>query len=163
MSASDPRLHPRGPANPAAPFKLPVFVNTNAVLRKAIQQLPPAVRQQVILRCDELAQLQIAEDVLEKAFVQLLAMIAGEKADSKLFLHITCQREKVQEQQAKQGPGGRFIIQFHTNLTPPAAWLQAAEQRTSSVAELLLPYGGSLVVNQLKNSGCVFSITLPGK
>lgn len=163
MSAPDPRLNKTRTGKPAPLHTPATFVDTNAVLQKAIQQLPAVVRNETNLRCDELARLQISEQVLHQAFTQLLQMIVEERADTKLYLHITCSEKKKQEQDANSPRLSRYLIQFHTNLTPHAAWMEEAENRTSRIASLLLPFGGSLLVNQLKNSGCVFIITLPGK
>ena len=157
MSAPDPRMNRPALARPAPLHSLAVYANAGAVLQKAIQQLSPAERSSIILRCGELAHLQISEEALEKAFAQLLQLIVADRADAKLFLHITCSKEKDQETRSC------FLVQFHTNLTPHAAWMQEAERRTNSIALLLQPFGGRLVVNQLKNSGCVFAIALPGK
>ena len=139
-------------------------VDANQLLQKAIQKLPVEVRSEIVLRCDELANLQITAEALEDAFTQLLQMIAEEReSGTKLFLHITCSQENKGESEAISHRLSRFLIQFHTNLTPHAAWMQDAENRINRIASILPPFGGSLQVNQLKNSGCVFCIALPGK
>lgn len=147
-----------------ATFSPAKLVDTNSVLRKAIQKLSPEVRSEVVLRCDELVQLQCSEENIEKVFSQLLQLITGAKpAEKKLFLHITCFKEMKKEKETIALGLKRYIIQFHTNVTLHSPWIQEAENRISTIASLLPPFGGSLQVNQLKNSGCVFSISLPGK
>ena len=162
MSATDPKLN--SIQVPTLSFHQPALVDTNALLKSAIQKLPPEVRSDVVLRCDELAHLQCPEDHIEKAFTQLLQMIVAEKAmDAKLYLYIKCSAENKKEKETIPNELQRFSIQFHTNITAHAAWMQAAEQRINGIASLLLPFGGSFLVNQLKNSGCIFCISLPGK
>ena len=163
MSAPDSRLNRPGMARPSPLHTFVAFVDAGAVLQKAIQRLAPFEKSGIILRCDELARLQISEQALLQVFTQLLQMIISERADVKLFLHITCAKEQKPDQAAKTQVASYYLIQFHTNLTPHAAWMREAESRTNSIASLLQPFSGRLVVNQLKNSGCVFVIALPGK
>jgi len=163
MSALQPQ-HNTGAQKPVPVSTPATFVDTNVLLQKTIQRLPSSIRSGIVLRCDELARLQISEEAMEKAFSQLLQMIIEEReTGTKLFLHITCSKEKKQEQETTSDQFSRFLIQFHTNLKPHAAWMQEAESRINNIASLLTPFGGSLLVNQLKNSGCVFVISLPGK
>jgi hypothetical protein len=151
MSAPESRLNKARTVRPAPLHAPAIFANANALLQKAIQQLPPVVRSAMVLRCDELARLQISEEALLQAFTQLLQMIVEERADGKLFLHITCAKEKEPGNEQKSRMLSRFRVQFHTNLTPHAAWMKEAERRTDNIASLLLPFGGSLLVNQLRN------------
>jgi hypothetical protein len=149
---------------PALVHQAMTVVDTNLLLQKAIQQLPQTVKNAIILRCDELARLQISEEALEKAFVHLLQMITeGRETDVKLFLHITCSAERKHEREKGAASISRYKIQFHTNSCPLAGRIKEAERRMDSIASLLLPFDGSLEVNQLKHSGSVFIITLPGK
>ena len=145
-------------------FSQVTLVDTNMILRKAIQKLSPEIRNEVVLRCDELVRLQCAEENIDLAFTQLLQLIADAKpSDKKLFLHITCFQETRKEKETIALGLQRYTIQFHTNVSLHAAGAQEVEYRINSIASLLPPFGGSLQVNQLKNSGCVFSISLPGK
>lgn len=140
------------------------LVDTNALLQKAIQQLPPEVRNGMVLRCDELPRLRVNEETIEETFMQLLQMIVAERtAGAKLYLYITCSPENKKEKEAILSGPERFFIQFHTNINPHETWMRKAEHNINSIASLLLPFGGSLLVNKLKNSGCVFCISLPGK
>ena len=164
MSALNPKLSRTAVGQPTPVNTLANLADTNHLLQKAIQKLPTEIRSDIVLRCDELAKLQITADAMEAAFTQLLQMIVEEREPGvKLFLHITCSHENKGEQEAITNRLSRFLIQFHTNLTPHAAWMQDAESRINRIASTLLPFGGSLQVNQLKNSGCVFCIALPGK
>lgn len=164
MSALNPKLSRTNVGQPAPLHTLANLADTNQLLQKALQKLPTDIRSDIVLRCDELARLQITNEALEDALSQLLQMIVDERETGvKLFLHITCSHENKGEREAITNRLSRFLIQFHTNLTPHAAWMQDAESRINRIASTLLPFGGSLQVNQLKNSGCVFCITLSGK
>jgi|GEM_PF-1729440 len=164
MSALNPKLSRTDVGQPTPVDTLANLADTNQLLQKAIQKLPTEIRSDIVLRCDELAKLQITAEAMEDAFTQLLRMIVEEReTGAKLFLHITCSHENKGEREAITNRLSRFLIQFHTNLTPHAAWMQDAESRINRIASILLPFGGSLQVNQLRNSGCVFCIALPGK
>ena len=165
MSANDSQqLNPKQSVYPATFFSTTNLVDANKVLRNAIQKLSPEFRNEVVLRFDELAQLQVSEESMEQAFFKLLQLFVNEKpSDKKLFLHITCFHDSKAVTKTIGRGLQRYIIQFHTNISLHAAWMQEAEKNINNIATLLLPFNGSLQVNQLKNSGCVFSISLPGK
>jgi hypothetical protein len=163
MSARDQGIYNSKLQN-SVTLSLPaMLVDANALLQKAIQNLSPAARNAVILRCDEMACLQGDEVAIGKAFTQLLQLIVNEReSGQQLYLHITCSLDDKNATEEKTLALQRFSIQFNTNITPQSAWMRDAEPRLNSIASLLLP-NGSLQVNQLKNSGCVFCISLPGK
>lgn len=165
MSANDSkRLAKKGAQNPATLFSPTTLADANLLLRNAIQNLSPEMKSEVVLRCDELVQVQGAAENIQKAFSQLLKLIVNEKpSDKKLFLHITGFHDRKGEIETIANGLQRYIIQFHTNISLHAEWMQEAERRINDIASLLLPFGGSFQVNQLKNSGCVFYISLPGK
>ncbi|RYZ30250.1 MAG: hypothetical protein EOO10_03455 [Chitinophagaceae bacterium] len=165
MSANDSkRLTKKGPEQPATLFSPATLSDANVILRNVIQNLSPEMKSEVVLRCDELVRVQGSAEDIETAFSQLLKLIVNEKPfDKKLFLHITCFHDKKGEIETIASGLQRYIIQFHTNVSLNAKWMQEAEGHINGIAALLLPFGGSFHVNQLKNSGCVFYISLPGK
>ena len=157
------RLNQKQSGRPPVCFTPANLVDTNLLLKEAIQKLSPEIRGEVVLRCDELVQLQCSYDCCEKTFTFLLQLVAKAKpVDKKLFLHITCFPQSKDNETIGLGLK-RYIIQFHTNISLHAEGLPEMEKQISKIASLLVPHGGSLQVNQLKNSGCVFSISLPGK
>jgi hypothetical protein len=138
------------------------LVNTNAVLQKALQRLTAEQRNTIALRCDDLPVVQGTEEDFETVFSSLLQTILQRKENvSKLFLHIHCTAEDF----AADAPTElkQYSIQFNTNIAPCAEWLQQHEQQLAHVAAILQKNGGLLLVNQLKNTGCIFSVSLPGK
>ncbi|WP_121356530.1 hypothetical protein [Flavisolibacter nicotianae] len=138
------------------------LVNTNAIFKKALAQFSKDLRKGIALRCDDLPAVQGAEADFEAVFSLLLQTILQRRANvSRLFLHVHCTSEDIDTDNAaglKQ-----FSIQFNTNISPCADWLQQNEQQLTNVAAILLRNGGRLLVNQLKTTGCIFSVSLPGK
>ena len=138
------------------------LVNTNAVLQKVLQRLNPEDRSKIALRCDDLPVLEGTEEDFEKVFSGLLQLILKNKPNgAKLFLHIHCTEEEIDPQTPKGLK--QFSIQFNTNIIPCADWLQKRDQQFNEVAGIVQKNRGSLLLNQLKNSGCLFSVSLPGK
>jgi hypothetical protein len=83
---------------------------------------------------------------------------------TKLYLHIASIRDTVDETSSSVLRNCKqYIIQFHTSMTPCVEWMETTEQKISNLAALLAPFGGGLTVNPLKNSGCILSVSLPGK
>jgi hypothetical protein len=140
------------------------LVNANTILRKALHNLTPEVRSNLVLRCDELPLVKITEECLENAFTELLSLIISNRStDTKLFLHISCIQETEPGNNTGVKDGNhRYQVQFHSNTSPYTEWLPKNQQQINSIAASLVPAGGSLVVNHLKNSGCIFCIALPG-
>jgi hypothetical protein len=141
------------------------LVNANTILQRALQKLKPEVRSNIVLRCDELPRVKITEECLENAFTELLSLIITNRSpDKKLFLHISSIQETETENDRHLNDGSnRYQVQFHSNTPPHTDWLPENQQQINSIAASLVPAGGSLVVNHLKNSGCIFCIALPGK
>lgn len=156
MSLPDPRLNNVEKRKAAPAVNTTRFADANLVLQKAVQLLPQNFRSAIILRCDELAHLRISEETLQDVFSHILDLITeAREPETKLFLHVTCSKDKT--------AGFRYQVQFHTNLTPMAGRLEETERRINAILALLLPFDGNLTVTQLRNSGSVFSLTLPGK
>lgn len=136
--------------------QLPV-IDINVILKRLIQQLPAAVRSTLVLRCDELPKIYGPEENVQKVLSELLQIITEKAASKTLYLHITCNIEDAPEEKE-----GIFLLRFHTNLTPNE-WLESNNEKVNRIAALLTPFGGRVQINQLKNSGCIFVLSLPRK
>lgn len=139
--------------------------NANVVLQNALQKLGPDVRNSFRLRCDELPFVFGNEENLETVFSAVMQLIVERKdTATKLYLHIgstTGNEESSAIALSKEIY--QFSIQFHTNITPCSEWTKLTEQKISNLTALLAPSGGSLTINPLKNSGCILTVSLPGK
>lgn len=131
------------------------LVDLNSVLQRLLQQLDAGIRFNLVLRCDHLPQLPGNEADWEAVFSGLLQMIFQKKKDvTKLFLHIHC---------TSHDAGNSFEIQFNTNISPCHNWMQAHKVQLTRISNMLKKHKGNLVVNQVKASGSIFSVSLPGK
>lgn len=138
------------------------WINTNTVLQKVLQQLDADDRSKIVLRCDELPLAAGSEKDFEHLFSSLLQMILQKKDDvPTLFLHISCAEEN-QNPTAKNGQR-YYTIQFNTNIKACTNWLQQNKTGLAEITATLQKNKSTLVVNQLKAAGCIFSVSLPGK
>lgn len=114
----------------------------------------------MVLRCDELPHLKGTEEELERIFSALLQMILHQKETvSQLFLHVHA-KTALQETVSMTG-STYYIIQFNTNITPCAGWMQNNEKQLTDIQTILDKYNGSLQLAEAQ--GCIFSFSLPGK
>ena len=137
------------------------LVNTNHILQVILQQIQAEKKNRIILRCEELPFFPGTSDDLENVIRPLIQMILQKMDEvSQLFLHISCANE---EDQKANRVFGYHSVQFHSNIIPSAEWLRQHEGQLNEVAAILQKYNGGLMVNQEKQGGCIFSISLPGK
>lgn len=135
------------------------WVNTNAVFQSILQQLDAEERKAIVLRCDDMPQLQGSEEELKNLFSVLLQLILQEKDTvSRLFLHINC---VARQQDSPALAGEQYTIQFNTNIVVSANWCKVHAQQLASIALQLQKNNGSLETAVAQ--GCFFSLSLPGK
>ena len=132
-------------------------IDTNAILSRIIQRLPSGKRNAIILRCDDLPQISAPEANVFEAFSALIELITGRREKKTLYLYIFSTTVKTAFEKTE-----RLLFHFNTNLAPDE-WLESDNQKVNNIAALLTPFGGSVTINQLKNSGCIFILSLPGK
>lgn len=138
------------------------WVNTNVVLKKVLQNLAPQERSKIILRCDDLPLAEGDEAFFVDLFRGLLQMILQKKEEvPTLFLHISC--EAVLPSTGSNSGTELFTIQFNTNIIPCAAWFEKNKNWLNELSAQVAQNKGSLALNQFKASGCIFSVSLPGK
>lgn len=137
-------------------------VNTNFVLQSVLQQLRPEVKNKIILRCDELPLVQGNKNEYTTVFTLLLHMLVAKQEEvSKLYLHIHCTRDSFSE--FTTASPALYCIRFYTNLIPSADWMKNHREQIDEANLLLQKQKGSLTVNAGNNTGCLFSVSLPGK
>ncbi|HEV7331337.1 MAG TPA: hypothetical protein VGN63_09885 [Flavisolibacter sp.] len=131
-------------------------------MKNVLQSLPPEEKGKIVLRCDDLPLVKGDEATLENLFQGLLQMILQKKEEVQtLFLHISCTAD---EKTPMEKAGTRFFTtQFNTNIIPCTAWFERNKGRLDELSAMVAQSNGSLAVNQFRSSGCIFSVSLPGK
>jgi light-regulated signal transduction histidine kinase (bacteriophytochrome) len=145
---------------------LPTLLSLNDVLRESLKKVQAKVDNlQLIVRCENLPQIKTSSGDLPTLFDDLLGMILNHPpTSSKLFLYIDCEEETTDLIDMPLEEGfKRYIIKFFTNVHTHENWKLVNSQTLVNCRQILSNHNGTLVVNDISSTGCLFSVTLPGK
>lgn len=141
-------------------------ISLNNVTQLALQRLQLEYgKPDIIVRCQALPQIEADKHNIEKAFDDMIRMIIRHPPmGTRLYLYINCEEEHKEEGGAALiKMNKRYRISFHTNVCTDEAWKAANEKTIEGCRELLAQYGAGFTVNEIKSTGCLFSISLLGK
>jgi hypothetical protein len=120
-----------------------------------------------ILRSEKLPHVKGEKATFHHLFGEVISMIINHPPPkSKLFLYITCKEtipdaEVIDMQLANDVK--LFQIDFHTNITSDEHWTDLYKAKLAECSVLLRQHGSSFSFFPICNTGCLFSISLPGK
>ncbi|MBB1286196.1 hypothetical protein HRH25_17565 [Flavisolibacter sp. BT320] len=138
------------------------WINANIVLQKILNSLDAEERSKIVLRCDDLPLLSGREKDFENLFRSLLQMILQKKGEvTTLYLHISCAIDS--SLQEKVFGHHYFTIQFNSNIIPCTNWAETNKDLLEKLEAIVEENKGYLSINAFKSSGCIFSVSLPGK
>lgn len=141
--------------NRTQPAKPVDRTDAGIVMQAVLQQLTPAQRQDMVLRCDDLPVVSVPAAQLGVAFESLVQWILSKKGViSPLFLHVSYSTESPADECAF------YRIQLQTNLNGMDQ-SEADCQQMVSIGTLLTQYNCSLAFSQRKVQGSVFILSLP--
>lgn len=137
----------------------------NEVMQQSLQQFQSGTRNlNVIVRCERLPVIEADQKAIAKVFDSLVQMISNHPPPgSKLYLYVDCEEERQQQDPETLYVGKRFFIRFHTNITTSEEWKAEYCRVLEECALTLQQFGAGFTVNEIKNTGCLFSISLSGK
>jgi hypothetical protein len=137
---------------------VPMF-SLNEILRESMKNL---YAPDVIIRCESLPYIKGNHTEIARLFNMLISLITDYRpAAPQLFLYVDCDsgtREVGLEQGFK-----KFMIKLYTNITTDEAWKQVNHEVLSACDKIVTDHNGQLQVNTIKNTGCLFAISLAGK
>lgn len=138
----------------------PAILSLNDVFKESMKKAQAALNSfQMIVRCENLPQIRGNYAEMLQLFDNLLKMILNHPPkNSKLFLYVDCEEDN----QKKNGEK-HFIIKFNTNIDKQENWKVINSQALVNCKQILAAHNGSLVVNNLSSTGCLFIVSLPGK
>lgn len=142
------------------------LVALNEILRETLKKAQADIDHlQLIVRCENLPFVKANYDEAVQLFDDLLGMILKHSPGSaRLFLYIDCEEDTTDIIDMMQDAGfKRFNIKFHTNITTHEHWKLMNSHLLIRCRQTLARFNGSLVVNDISNAGCLFSVSLPGK
>jgi len=141
-------------------------LSLNEVLQESLRKAQMQVEKvKLIVRCETLPFVIAEHDDMVKLFDELLGMILNHPPDAaRLFLYIHCEEDNSDIIDMTLDEGlKRYCIKFHTNITTHNNWRLVNSQGLINCRQILSRYNGNLAVNDIGNTGCLFSVLLPGK
>jgi hypothetical protein len=107
------------------------------------------------------------EEIFLHLFSELISMILNHPPqNSKLFLYITCNEQApdtdIIDLRLKES-FKLFKIDFHTNITSDDQWINLYKANLAKCSLLVQQGCSSFSFFPICNTGCLFSISLPGK
>ena len=137
----------------------------NEVLNECIRKMHASAHpHDVVFRCDLLPTVSGNRDEMCHLFDSLIALISGRHVKgSKLFLHIECYSPGSEKKSSQDGEFRKFQIKFCTNILATKEWEKQNEQEIIACSKILEAHNGTLQINILNPSGCLFCVTMPGK
>jgi len=120
-----------------------------------------------ILRSEKLPHVNGKKETLHLLFGEVISMIINHPPPkSKLFLYITCKEATPDAEVIDMRLANDiklFQIDFHTNITSDEQWTALYKAKLTECSVLLRQHGSSFTFFPICNTGCLFSISLPGK
>ena len=114
----------------------------------------------LVLRCEELPETVGNRQELTELFEQLILLILSQKPNgSRLFLYIDCAAANASNEEEEKG----ILLRFNTNISTDEHWKLVHSQTLAQCKMIVSNNHGSLQVNQITGTGCLFSVSLPGK
>lgn len=145
---------------------LPALLSLNEVLQESLKKAQAQVdRAQLIVRCESLPWVLAERSEMIRLFDDLISMILNQPPNTtRLFLYVDCEEDnnEIIDLTVKSG-FKNYLIKFHTNITTHEHWKLVNNQTLSNCKQILSRLGGNLVVHDVSSTGCLFSLTLPGK
>jgi signal transduction histidine kinase len=142
-------------------------INLNDVLRQALQQRLQYEKKNsdIIIRCDVLPVVETDRKKIIGVFDHIVQMIISHPPNgARLFLYVNCEEEHTAMTGADVVKRNkRYKVNFHTNISTDEAWKKAHEKTIAGCKAVVAQYGASFTVNDIKSTGCLFSISLLGK
>jgi hypothetical protein len=142
------------------------FTDLNVLVKGVIEQKKGEINAcQAIVRCDELPQVAGGEKELTVLFDCLFSMILQHPPlKSKVFIYLKCQ-EHIGEAIPISARERYMLYElcFFTNIMADLAWHQLYAHQLNKCKMACREMRGVFMSEQIKNTGCVFTLRLPGK
>lgn len=142
-------------------------INLNELVQSITQAYTVEGNSLFILRLDKLPVVVGERQVLTHLFATLLAMMVNHPpANSKLFMYIKCVEEQDEPDilDLRVTEGTRmYQMHFHTNINTDEGWQLFCKDRLAECGLIAQQHKGNFNFHTISNTGCLFSLTLPGK
>jgi hypothetical protein len=138
-----------------------VDVHLSDLLTESLRKINKEIKDfDCSIRCESLPTIKGNKAKLSRLFDLLIAAIfASPPRGSKLFLYVDC----IQERDARVKKGIKYLIKFLTNVTIGKNWKELNADLLMESNQIILAHNGVFSINTVDNSGCLFTISFPGK
>ena len=157
---------PNGKPNTLPKKQFTGFFSLNEILKVSLKKVQTQIDNvQLIMRCENLPQIKTDYDEMVQLIDDLLKIILDYSPNaSQLFLYIDCEEDNSDVIDMTLAEGyKRYIIKFHTNISTHENWKSFNSKALVNCRQILSRHNGNFAVNDLGSTGCLFSISLPGK
>lgn len=141
----------------------PNLVSLNAMFNESMRKAQVCYTlPDIIVRCEPLPLVNATAEDVKNIFDNILGMIFKTTPNgNKLFLYVDIEKEKMINPVIEQFEN--FTIRFHTNLTTGDNWNSANAGALSRTSEIISRHNWIFGVNNIFQTGCLFTITVKGK
>lgn len=141
------------------------ITDLNEIFRNVLNQY--ILEQGIIFRLDKLPMVNGNQEYVTCLFDALISMVVNHPpANSKLFLYVKCSREKVDNDiidlSVTDGTS-LFKIEVYSNITTDKNWETLYKDKLEDCSLQATKISGRFSFSPITNTGCLFSLTLPGK
>lgn len=165
MSVSDTTFQNKNIDAPVFPKASVNLLSLNQVFKESMKKAQTqSGNVEMIVRCENLPQVKGNHTEIVQLFDLLLAMILNNPPqNSKLYLYVDCEEEMTDTINLYFEGAKQYLIKFYTNITTHDHWKVLNSQSLIDCKQILSNHHGNLVVNNISSTGCLFTISLPGK
>lgn len=141
-------------------------VKLSEIIQQSLQKFHKEVKsKKLIFRCEPLPAIPGDKLQIYKLLDGLVAaIITNPPIGNKLFLYVNCEKEKTDGMELTLTNGyKKYVIEFHTNIHTDQFWKIKNEGIMHECISIAQSCQGNLHVNDISKTGCLFSLSLPGK
>ncbi|HUQ65982.1 MAG TPA: hypothetical protein VM101_07495 [Flavitalea sp.] len=141
-------------------------ISLNEVVKESLEKIHSRHKNvDVIVRFENLPfAFGKREELLQLFDLMLNSIFKSTSSGTKLFLFIDCiEAGKENGSVVDSTERDLFQIRFHTNIKCHDKWRSENEPALATCTEIISNHNGTFVVSDSNTSGCLFTITVPGK
>lgn len=143
------------------------ITDLNDILQSVLDKYTVDQEKGFIFRFDKLPFAFGSKEHYTCLFEALISMIISHPPfNSKLFLYVRCTEEKRDEEimdLTLTGGSSLYKIDIYSNITTDKNWELGYQNKLAECALEATKNSGSFSFSPISNTGCLFSVTLPGK
>jgi hypothetical protein len=161
-----PRAENSGSGNAFDEQKSKHLINLNQVFQTSLELYQETIKKSApVIRCDNLPSVYGDSVQMLKLFNLLFKMVLlNLPATNNLFLYIKCELDKEDVIDITMRNGiNKFTISVFSNTINIKEWIGSFQQELAELKNICINFSGSFKEHSSSETGCLFTICLPGK